>query len=106
MAAQWGDDQLDHGESIVEVHSEASAPRFRREIAVGARDDTHVNALDSPGSHLLDFAFLQGAQQLGLDPQRKLTHFIEHQRSSIGAGEETLACPIGAGECASESRRS
>src|SRR5260370_31600400 len=101
MIAQWRDDQLNHSETIIEIQAEATATRFHDEIAVGTGDDANADPLDSPGSYLLDFALLQGAQELGLYPEWKLTHFVEHQRSAICTREETLARLVGAGKRAS-----
>src|SRR5262249_55626489 len=99
VTAQGGDDELDPCQAVRKIDSETAPAHFSEKIPVGRGDDANVDALDASGSNLLDFAFLQCAQEFGLKRQRQLPHFIEHERSAIGSGEEAGPRSVGAGEC-------
>ena len=83
MIAQRGHDDLHHREPVEQVHAETRAPGFGGEVAVGTGDHAHVHALHPAGADLLDFAFLQDAQQLRLDSRRKLADLVEHDGPAV-----------------------
>ena len=88
--AQRRDHQLDDGEAVVEILPEAPGSCLGGQVAIGAGDDADVDALHLPRADRLDLAFLQHAQELCLDRRGKLTHLVEHERSSVGFREEAL----------------
>jgi hypothetical protein len=63
----------------------------REEIAIGGREDTHV---DGPCPGLTDathLAFLQHLQQFHLHGRWDIADFVEEQRAAVGRLEETRA---------------
>ena len=68
------------------------------EIAVRRRNHTHVRALRPRRSHPLELAFLQYAQQLGLDLRLQVADFIEEDRPAVGELEPSLPHRHRAGE--------
>ena len=64
---------------------------IREEIAIGGREDTHV---DGPCPVLTDaahLAFLQHPQQFHLHGRRYIADFVEEKRAAVGSLEETRA---------------
>ena len=70
------------------------------QVAIGRRDQAHVDR-DGPGSaQPLDLALLQRAQQLGLQVERHLAHFVQKQRALVGQFQPAHLARDGPGECA------
>src|SRR5882724_3095838 len=88
--AQWWDDQIDHVEPIVEVLAEPSGLDLLREIAMRRRDHAYIDLLDLRRTEWLDLAFLEHAQELGLQRQRELADFVDEQRAAVGLHEVAL----------------
>ncbi len=66
---QGGQPQRHHVETVVKVGAEATRAYLLGQIAIGGRDDTHIE-IDGPGApQSLDLALLQHAQNLRLQPQ-------------------------------------
>ena len=96
--AQRRDDEFDDGEPVVEVLAERARLGLGEQVAVGRRDDAHVDLLDPARADGLDLAFLEDAEQLGLDRERQLADLVEDQRAAVGLREEALAGRGRAGE--------
>ena len=92
MLPQRRHDQVHDGEPIVEVLAKAAGAGLLHEIAVGAGDDAHVDALHLSCPDWLDLALLQRAQQLRLHRQGKLADLVEHERAPVSLREESTAC--------------
>ena len=70
-------------------------------IAVGRRDDAHVDASHRAiGADLLQFAGFHEPQQQPLHPQRHLADFVEEDAAAVGHLELALLVSIGTGEAA------
>ena len=68
------------------------------EVAVGRRDDSYVH-LDRVGSaDALELLLLEHAQQLGLQVEAHLAHFVEEQSAEVGSLEGAFDAPDCAGE--------
>ena len=95
---QRGDAQREDVEAVKQVLAEPSGGGLGGEIAVGRGDDPHID-LERPGraqgQHL---AFLQRAQQLGLQGERQFADLVEQQRALVGGAEQPLARLGRAGE--------
>ena len=76
-------------EPVVEIVPEAVLPNFLGEVAIGGRDDTHVDVHRPRAAQSLELPFLKDAQQLGLKLNRQITHFVEEQRSAMRNLEAT-----------------
>ena len=64
--AQRRERQRKHVEAVVEIFAEAARGHFIAQQAVGGRDDAHVERHRRAAAEAFDLAFLQDAQQLGL----------------------------------------
>ena len=87
----------EHVQAIEQVFAEAAAFDVVDQVAVGGRDDPHVDLDGLAPADRLDLALLDGAQQLDLRRHRQFADLVEEQRAAGGFDE--LA------ECASRSRR-
>ncbi len=89
----------DRADAVVEIPAEAAVRGFPPEIAVGRANHTQVERPLPVVADAPDAAFLQGAQQEGLDIKRHLADFVEAQHPAIGALQNArLAVARGAGE--------
>jgi len=82
---------LDNPETIVQILTKPRGMHVREEIAIGGREDTHV---DGPRPILTDAAhlpFLQHRQQFHLHGGRNIADFVEEQRAAVGSLEQTRA---------------
>ena len=83
---------------MIEVGTEQPIAHALLQVAVGGGDDAHIHPARLVGAQPLDFAVLQGAQQLGLDAQRQLAHLVEEQRAAIGRLEPPRPLAGGTGK--------
>ena len=79
-------------EPVEEVLAEAAGLHLGGEVAVGRRDEAHVDGLGPPAD-LLHLARLQRAQDLGLDGQRQLANLVDEERALVGLLEVALRAP-------------
>jgi alpha-D-ribose 1-methylphosphonate 5-triphosphate synthase subunit PhnL len=70
----------DHVEAVVQVLAELAAGDRLLQVAVGGRDDAHVDLARSVAADGPHLAFLQHAQQLDLQLQRHVADLVEEQR--------------------------
>src|SRR5947209_6869468 len=85
-------------QTIEQVLAEAAGFHVRDEIAVGRRNNAHIDLHGLPGADRVDLAFLNRAQQLDLRGRRQLADFIEKQRAARGFDEFAGVFFGGAGE--------
>jgi len=74
--------KIHHREAEVEVFAEPTAIHFALEVAIGRRDNAHVNLMRARIADRFDFALLQDAQQFGLHLNRHLADFIEKNHAA------------------------
>ena len=68
---------------IVEVLPEMSRGGVDGEVAVGRRDDAHVDLDRRRSADALELLLLEHAKQLGLEVEPHLGDFVEEQRSAV-----------------------
>jgi hypothetical protein len=90
--------QCHHVEAVVQIQAEAVGRDGFGQVEVGGGDQPHVQRDRLARTHAHHFAFLQYAQQLHLQRQRQVAHFIEEQRAAIGRFEPAGSRLGGAGE--------
>ena len=83
---------------VVEILAELPARDHLREVAVGRRDDAHVDADRLVAADALELALLQHAQQLDLGLERQLADLVEEQRAAVRQLEAALVLADRAGE--------
>ena len=93
-----GQAQIDDVQPIEQVFAEGAALGRFGEVAVRGRDDADVDLDRLGAADAVDLAFLDGAQQLGLQARVHLADFVEQQRAAIGFLELADAPRDGAGE--------
>src|SRR5262249_56471893 len=96
--AQWGQHYLDDVEPIEEILAEAALREQRRQIAVGGRDDAHVDGGRLRRAEAADLAALERAQELDLERGGHLRDLVQEQRAAVGFLEEAELGDRGAGE--------
>ena len=74
-------------QAIEQVFAETAGFHVGDQIAIGGRDDAHIDLDRFAPADRLDFAFLQRAQQLHLRGGRQFADLIEEQRAAVGFGE-------------------
>src|SRR6185369_14503602 len=85
-------------EAIVEIRSELALLYEAGKIATARGNHAHVDPRHRVRAHRLDLAFLQRAQQLGLNPQRHVGDFVQEKRALVRELEfSDAAMPVGAG---------
>jgi hypothetical protein len=83
---------------VIEVFAKLAGCNVLTQIAVGRGDHAHIERDLRAAADALDFAFLQNAQQLGLQADIHLADFIEQQGAALGLFELSWPCFMGAGE--------
>lgn len=84
-------------QAVEQVRTESLAGHRLLEIAVGGRQQAHVELDGLFRPHPLDVPLLDGPQQLGLNRQGQLPDFIEEERAVVRQFELTGPVPVGAG---------
>jgi hypothetical protein len=94
--------QLDreHVQPVVQVLAELAFRDRLARLLVGGGDDAHVGGNRLRRSDPHEGAGFQDAQQLDLQRQRHLGDLVEQDGAAVGALEEALVLPVGAGEAA------
>ena len=76
--------EVDDAEPIEQVLAELAGRDALGQIAVGRRDDAHVDACAGVvGADRLNLAVLEEAQQQRLHAQAHLADFVEEQRAAV-----------------------
>ena len=91
--AKRGYGNRDHVQAIVQIVLEPTLVHELTQIAVRRSDDTNIDAFCPFRAEGLDFALLQNAQQLGLQPRAHAVDLVEKDRAAVGESE--LALPRG-----------
>ncbi len=87
-----------HFQAMIQIFAErASADRFFQ-IAVGGRNDAHVDFNRFVGTDSRDFAAFQHTQKFDLRGERHVSHFVEKQCSPVGIFKLTDAIGARVGE--------
>ena len=76
-------DERKHVQAVVQIFAEAACGDFGAQVAIRRRQHAHVERHGHAAAEALDFAFLQHAQQLRLQAERHLGHFVEQQRAAL-----------------------
>ena len=79
-----------HAQAVVEVLAERAFADHAPQVAMRGRDDADVHFLRLRGAEPLERAFLQHAQELGLQVEREIADLVEKQRAAVGQLEATL----------------
>ena len=87
-----------HVQPVIQVLAEAALARHASQVAVGGADDAHIHLHRPFGADGIDFALLQGAQQLDLHVQAKLADLVQEQGTAVGFLEFAQMLVAGAGE--------
>ena len=77
-------------QAVIQVRPESSLGDRGLEIDVRRRDQPHVDAAGLGRADALELAFLQDAQQLGLQLGRELADLVEKNRAAVGQLEPPL----------------
>ena len=85
-------------EPEVEVGAERALVRLGAQVAVGRRDDAHVDLDVFLAADAAERPPLEHAQQRRLDRQRQLADLVEEDRTAVRQLERALLPAIGAGE--------
>ena len=88
----------DHGQTKVEIATEATPIDLAFQVSVGGGDHPHVDPTGSGFSHPADLPRLQGAQQFRLQLEGHLSDFVQEHGAPMRGLECTLAFAIGSGE--------
>jgi hypothetical protein len=91
---------VEHVEPPVEVLAEAAVGDSLLEVAVGGGDEADVEAARLGGAEAAHLAFLEGAEQLGLERGGQLGDLVEEERAAVCGLEQAGLVAVGAGECA------
>ena len=83
---------------VVEVLAEAAVREQRLEVAVGGRDDAHVDLDLAAAAHARELAVLQHAQQLRLHRRRHVADLVEEERAAVRLLEAAAAAATAAPE--------
>ena len=86
-----GSDDREDVQPVVEVDPEASLPDRGVEIVVRRGDDPYVDLARLRRPDALELAFLQHAQQLGLDVGGQIADLVEEDRAAVRQLETALA---------------
>jgi hypothetical protein len=97
---QAGDLHHDFGQAIPQVFAKPPVGNHRFQVLVRGTDDARVHRDRTATADPLDRAFLQEAQQLDLELQRNVAHFIQEQRAAVGLLDLALGGLHRAGESA------
>ena len=96
--AQGRKKDRDDIEAIVQVGAELACRHQLSEILIGRSHDAHVDAYRPPAAQSLELLFLQSAQELRLQLQRKVADLVKEQRPVIRLLEPTHGLRDCAGE--------
>ena len=81
-----------HRQAEVEILAEPPRRDRRAQLAVGRRDEPHVDLHQRGAADALEPLLLERAQDLGLQRQRQLANLVEEQRAAMRHLELARAC--------------
>src|SRR5580700_4343865 len=79
--AQRGNRDGEDPQPVIEVAAELSRIDHFGEVAIRSGDEAHVDGNRSRTADALELLFLQSAQNLGLEFQGQVSHFIQEKSS-------------------------
>src|SRR5439155_4356705 len=82
-----GDGNRDHVQSIVQIVLEPTFVHELTQVAVRRSDDANIDAFCPLRAKGLDFALLQNAQELGLQPHVHAADLVEKDRAAVRESE-------------------
>src|SRR4029077_7724349 len=85
---------------VVQVAAKSTVRNHLGQIAVRGGYQAKIDAQGLRAAESLDFAFLEDAQEFGLEFQRNVAHFIQENGSFVGKFKATDGASDGAGKCA------
>ncbi len=97
LAQCWQWDR-EHIQAVVEVFAKLLVRHRFQQVLVGGGDHPHVHLALTRVADRLDHPFLQGAQDLGLQRQGHIPHFVEKQRALVGLHKAPYPVGHGAGK--------
>ena len=77
--AKRGQMHLNHIQAVIQILAKRSLSHHFGKISVRGADDANVDVQDVVASKPLDSAFLQNAQQLGLQSETEISNFVQKQ---------------------------
>lgn len=83
---------------VVEVFAELAIADQQGEVTVGSGDDAYIDLVRVVAAERANLAFLQHAQQLGLERQGHVADFVEQQGSAIRGIEQPGTIALGTGK--------
>ena len=83
--ADSGHVQSDFADSVVQIFPEIPAVNQLPDIPVGRTDHPNINGYGIYRAHPVDHAFLQEAQQFGLERHGHVANFVQKQGSPVSA---------------------
>ena len=96
--AQWRQFEVHDVEAEQQILAEAAVANGIVEVAIGGGDDADIDWHGAGAADAIDDAFLDGAQQFGLQAHIHLGDFVEQQGAAGGFLELADAARDGAGE--------
>src|SRR5579883_1573643 len=84
--------------TVIEIAAEFAVSDELSEVGIGGRDDAHIDALGAITAKALELLFLQDAQQLRLEFERKVADLVEKQGAAVREFEAADFLGKGAGE--------
>ena len=99
---QRRDPDREHAEAIVEILAEPPLAHVGGEVAVGRRDDAHVDGARRVVADAFVLPLLEYAEQLGLEVEREVADLVEEDRALLGEPEASGAIAHRPGERAAD----
>jgi hypothetical protein len=96
--SKWGKLDLHYIQPEIKVLPEGPGADRRFQIAIGGGDDANIDMPAFGRADRLHFAFLQSAQELGLQVDGHVADFVEKERAALGCFQQTLLGLHGASE--------
>jgi hypothetical protein len=90
---QWRQDDGENIEPVIKIGTELPRLHHAPQVLVGRRDNAHVDLNGAGAAQALELLFLKYAEKLGLQFQRKISDFIQKQRTPVSQLE--AACGLG-----------
>jgi len=97
LGQRWQPDR-DHVQAVVQVLPKAPGLHFGRQVAVGGRHQAYIDLDFALAAQPHHGAFLQGAQQLGLQGQGQLPDFVQKNGATVCLLEPAGPGLVGPGE--------
>jgi hypothetical protein len=81
--AQRRGPQRYHIHAMIQIFAKSPAPHFRRQVAIGRRQQPYVELHSLGAAHPFEFALLQNAQKLGLQSQRQFADLVKKHGTAL-----------------------